>query len=299
MLIKTETQEKAENIVHLYNKIYKSYFIVNNKLKEGTLINTKDQLLYIINFNKYEAYMIINKLEELSEYVPPIKKINNYREIINFAKEYERVILKPKDFRINAPIYYLEAAEDHITIIENNKLQPINKILNCRGELKDLFQLQEVSLDDYFLQKGINRINTNELLNDIEVTMTKVDAGNWKCSSLQFLIGNNKFLLNKILDSSEERYLNIVKRALPVGFKLEQLVKQIDKICQRSCYVLGKSNPSFYEYKFELTIDKEKKLWITDINILNCRKGFKEIDFTIYSKKRSTLLYKAPIINMK
>jgi hypothetical protein len=299
MLIKTETQEKIGNNVHLYDKIYKSYFMINNKLKEGTFINTKDKLLNTISFNKYEAYMLINKLEELSEYVPPVKEINNYREIINFTQEYERVILRPIDFSINAPIFFLEAADDHITIMGNKKLQLIKKILYCRSELKELFQLQEVSVDDYFLQKGISYINTNELLNNIQVTMKKADAVNWKCSSLQFLMGKNKILLNKILDASEEKYLNILKKALPVGCKLELLLKQINAICQKSCYALDKSNPGFNEYEFELTIDKEKKLWITDINILNSYKDFKKIDFKTYSRKNATILYEEPIINLK
>jgi hypothetical protein len=299
MFIKTETQEKTENIVQLYNKIYKSNFIINNILKEETFINTKDQLINTISFNKYQAYMLINKLEELSKYVPPIQKINNYRQIINFTNEYEKVILRPIDFSINAPVYFLEAAEDYITITGSKKLQSIKKIVYSRSELKELFQLQEVALDDYFLQKSISYINEYELLNDIQVTMKKADAVNWKCSSLQFLKGNNKILLNKILDSSEEKYLDILKRTLPVGCKLELLLKQINTICQKSSYALDKSNPGFYEYKFKLTIDKEKKLWITDINILNSCKDFKQIDFKTYSRKNATLLYEAPIINLK
>ncbi|MFL0246497.1 YheC/YheD family protein [Candidatus Clostridium stratigraminis] len=299
MLIKTETQEKSKNIVQPYNKNYKNYFIINNNLKEEILIKTKDQLLNTINFNKYEAYMVINKSEELSKYIPPVKKINNYREIINFTKEYGRVILRPIEFSINTPIYFLEAIEDYIKVTGNKKQQPIKKILDCRSDLKELFQLQEVSLNDYFLQKGIRCVNTGELLDDIQVTMKKADAVNWKCSSLQFLISNNRILLNKILDSSEEKYLNILKKALPIGCKLELLLKQINKICQRSCHILDKGNPGFYEYKFEFTLDKEKKLWVTDMNILNSYKDFKQIDFITYSRKNTTILYEVPIINLK
>jgi len=230
-----------------------------------------------------------------------MQKVESYSQIISITQEYVRVILRPIDFCINEPVYFLEITDDNIIITDNKKIHSTKKIICYHSELKELLQTKGVSLDSYFLQKDIRYIRTGELPYDIRVAMKKAAGVNWKCISIQFIMGKNKILLNKILDKSKEMYLkDVLKKSLPIGCKQEQLIKQINVICQKACNMLEQFSPNLYEYEFDIAIDRDKKLWISDINVINSYKEFKVLDFnTYFSRKYAPILYAAPIFNLK
>lgn len=299
MLIKADTNGKKEKTAQLYHEKNKSIFGTNVELKEVVLANTKNPLSKHVNFNKYEAYMIINKLEEISKYVPLTQKIKSFSQIVSFIQENERIILRPIDFCINDPIYFLEAADDFIIITDNKNLNSNKKIKYCDSELKEILQVNKVSLDSYFLQKSIRYFKKGELPNDMRITMEKDTGVNWKFSSLEFIMGKNKILIEKVFDKSEGKYLKkVLKKSLPVGFKHDLLIDQINIICQKACNILQQNNPDLCEYEFDIAIDNGKKLWISDINIFNSFKSFKQIDFETYiSSNHAPILYEVPNCN--
>lgn len=301
MLIKAETKEKKEKVLQFNKEMNKSFYKTGYKSVEGPIVSAANELFNNINLNKYEAYMLINKVEDLSAYIPNIQKVKSYNQIIKFAQKYEKVILRPIDFSISRPLYFIEAIDNCIIITNNTKLQSEKKIIHSESELKEFLQLNKVSLDTCFVQKSIKFIRLGELTYDIRICMRSKMGIHWRCSSLQCMFGKNKIIINKISDKYKEIYFkNALKRSLPIGCKQDDLIKQINIICQKACNILGQNNPGLFEYEFDIAIDKEKKIWITDISVLKSYKGFKQIDSkTYFSRKYAPILYDTPTNNFK
>lgn len=261
----------------------------------------KKEMFNYSNLNKYETYMLINKVEELSAYLPPTEKIEDYSKIIKFARKYDKVILRPLDSSICKKIYFIETVDNVIKIIENTKLHSEKLLLNCDKELKEFLQLNNISLNNYFIQRCIKIVRIGEVSYDIRVSMERKGRIDWECFGLQCEVGRNKLLLNKISNDSKDVYIKkALKKSFPVGYKYDEAIKQINLICKKACRILQENNPQLNECEFDIAIDKDKNIWLIDINVLNSFKGFKQIDYTTYfSKEYAPILYAATINNFK
>lgn len=297
MRIKPETKEKNEEIVKSNDKRYKSFIKSNYNLQKSFLLTSSKKTSNNINLNKYDAYMLIDKVEDLSTYLPPTEKVENYSEIFNFACKYDKTILRPLDTSICKGIYFIEVVDNVIKITENTKLSPRKLLINSENELKMFLQLNNIELSNYFIQRCIKLVRNGELSYDIRVSMERKGRIEWKCYRLQCKVGKNKLLLNNSKDIFIKKTL---KKSFPIGYKYDEAMKQINLICKKACRILQQNNPYLYECEFDIAIDKDKNIWVIDINIFNSFKGFKQIDYTTYfSKKYAPILYAAPINSFK
>lgn len=301
MWIKAETKEKNEEVMKSNNIIHKSFFKSDYKPKKGLLLSTSKQISMDINLNKYETYLLINKVEELSNYLPPTEKVENYSQLINFARKYNKVILRPLDISISKAIYYVEEVDNDIKITENTKSQSEKFLINSENDLKSFLQLNNVLLNNYFIQRCIKLVRVGELSYDIRVSMERKGLMEWKCHRIQCKVGKNKLLLNKISNNTRDIFVKkALEKSFPVGYKYDEAIKQINLICKKACKILQQNNPYLYQCEFDIAIDKNKNIWIIDINVLSSFKGFKQIDYTTYfSKEYAPILYAAPINSFK
>jgi hypothetical protein len=281
--------------------VFTKLFFSNGVRKPMRTKAETNEMFNFINLNKYDAYMLINKAEELSVYIPATEKVEDYSQIIKFAWKYGKVILRPLDFSICKETYFLEVIDNVIKITECTKLQSKKLLLYYDDDLKQFLQSNNISYNNYFIQRCIKVARVGELSYDVRVDMKRKGKTEWNCYRFQFKVGRNKFLLNDILNNSKEIYLKkVFKKSLPVGCSYDIVTKQVNSICQRACKILQQNNPHLFECEFDIAIDKEKKIWIIDINVLNSFKEFQKVDYTTYfSKEHNFILYVDSINNFK
>ncbi len=235
-------------------------------------------------FTKYDLYQIISAKDELACYLPPAGVFNDFQEILKFIIDYKKVILKPVDASAGRSICTIEKLEDNFKITDYRKQRYTKLMLSGVEELRNFFKSTENSTEKYIIQKLIKSAKIEQSVFDMRIVMKKSLKDEWECGELEYTLGNSKIL---ITNESKEGYPNSLRKAIqknyPLKFDFYKVVKQVKKLCERICEVISLAIDYENQFEFEIAIDENSKPWFVEINLFECTKKFKILDYATYT----------------
>jgi hypothetical protein len=244
-------------------------------------------------FTKYELYQMLKTKDEFAYHLPPMGLLNDFEDVLIFMKNYKRIILKPIDTSSKKEILIVEKFENNFKITDCRRKKQIKRIVCSVEELREFFKATENKLNKYIIQKLIKSIRIEQAIFDLRIVMKRGLKGDWKCGELEYTVGGNNFLLTNACKEAYPAVLGeAMKKNYPLKFDFTKAVKEVRKLCERTCEAIGSMTESDNDIEFEVAIDEDNKAWLTEINLSECMKKFKAIDYNTYLSARGiTLLY--------
>jgi hypothetical protein len=244
-------------------------------------------------FTKYELYKMLSTKDELAFHLPPTGVLNDFEDVLKFIKNYKKIILKPINTSSRKGILIVEKRENNFEITDCRWKKQIRRIVYSIEELREFFNGAENKLDKYIIQKLIKSIRIEQAVFDLRIVMKRGSKGDWKCRELEYTVGGNNFLLTNVNREAYPAALGeAMKKNYPLKFDFTNAVKEVRKLCERTCEAIGSMTESDNDIEFEVAIDEDNKPWFTEINLSECMKKFKVVDYNTYLPTRGmTLLY--------
>lgn len=242
---------------------------------------------------KYDLYQILSAKAELAYYFPPAGVFNDFEELLKFVKSHEKVILKPVDESEGRGICILEQQGENFKITDCRRKKQIKLTLSGVEELKNFFKDTENKFNKFIFQKLIKSPKIEQSFFDVRVVMEKHIHGDWRCIELEYSIGKDKFLLTNVYKELYQTSLSeAIKKTYPLKFDFLKVVKQIKKLCASTSEIIGDILEYDDDIEFEVAIDEDNKPWFVAINLVQCMKKFKVVDYFTYEPGKGTkLLY--------
>lgn len=269
-----------------------NYFNYKLKFMKKNILVKENGCNDLAMLDKYDLHKIISEIEELKPYIPPTEMFHNFKGMVKFIEENKKVILKPVDILSNEEICIIEKTDYGFKIEDKKSENNIGNILLTSDEFKRYIEKEGKRFQSYIIQKYIKRARIEQSIYDIRTIMCKRGRV-WKLSEIECKVGRNNFVFTN--KPAEEKFISlnkVLKNSLPIGCSYDTIMDEIERVDTIICNTLDDFNDEFLEVIVDISIDKDRKLWITEINILSYFRGFKLIDYKIYrSLKYSLLLY--------
>ena len=244
-------------------------------------------------FTKYDLYQILRTKGELAYHLPPAEVFNDFEDVLIFIEDYKKVILKPIDSSSGKGVCIVEKRENNFKITDCRRRKQTRMIMYSIEELREFFKSTENKLDKYIIQKLIKSIRIEQAAFDLRVVMKRGLKGDWKCGELEYRVGENNFLLTNVGREAYPAALGeAMEKAYPLKFDFIKAINEVRKLCERTCEAINGVIEYHNDIEFEVAIDEDNKPWFIDINLSECMKKFKYVDYNTYLSARGmTLLY--------
>jgi hypothetical protein len=244
-------------------------------------------------FTKYDLYQILSTKDDLAYHLPPTGFFDDFQDVLDFIEDYKKVTLRLVDSSRERGLCIVEKLEDNFRITDCRKSRNASMKLSTIEELRSFLKGTENNFNEYIIQKLIKSAKIEQSIFDIRVVMKKDSKGDWKCGELEYTVGGKSFLLTNV---NKEAYIDLlseeIKRAYPLKFDFLKSIKDVKKLCGRTCEAVSDNIEWDCDMEFKLAIDEDNKLWFIEINLFEAMKKFKVVDYSTYlSLKRIPLLY--------
>jgi hypothetical protein len=242
-------------------------------------------------FTKYELYQILSTKSELAYHLPPAGLFNDFEDVLKFIEANKKVVLKPVDSSSRNRIFIVEKCESDFKITDYRRKRQIRMSMYNVDELREFFKSTENKLDKYIIQKQIKSIRIEQAGFDLRVVMKRGLKGDWRCGELEYKVGGNNFLLTNVeRDVYPAALGEVMKKTYPLKFDFIKSIKKVRKLCETTCETISGIIEQDNDIEFEVAIDEDNKLWFVDINLSECLKKFKAVDYNTYFSARGTAL---------
>jgi glutathione synthase/RimK-type ligase-like ATP-grasp enzyme len=217
--------------------------------------------------NKWRTYNFFLKKDKFlkNNFIPSF--LNNKRNLLNLINNENKLILKPIMGQEGIGIIKLEKKKD--CFVADYSKNCGGKLLFASEKIKDISQLNErlKTISDkkkYILQPEIDIARINGRIFDVRVMMQKLDK--WQINGLGARVAAaNKFISN--IHAGGEIFFaeDILRKIFPKNY-----AKIIDEISSLSLLIANLASEHIGnllgEMGIDLLIDKEGKIWCTEVN---------------------------------
>lgn len=245
------------------------------------------------DFDKYELYKHLRQYKEISSYMPWLEKVKDIAQVIELVNKYDKIILKPIGFFSKRPSFRLRAKNKVFELIENTKKDRVYETFNDKNTLEEFLISKKIFFGQYLIQREMEFITFGERPYELYIIMRR-ERKTWIYDKVECCIWDNSFLISKPDYHVKDKILKrFVKKSLPVGLNYENFVAEVKALCSSTCKSIEKFHHSVCNLEIIIGIDKNKRIWITDINIPDKKKIIRYLDYEVYySKKCSYIIYK-------
>ena len=257
---------------------------------------TNGNLFNSYRFSKYELYNFVKMSKELYPYLPPTELTVDFAQIRNFLTQYQKIIMKPIDLSRGRGILFIEKIEGNYKISDYRGREETTYWMENEDDLESFFDANKSLFQKYLVQKYLNLAKVEDSFFDIRVVMHKellsVDKDwSWKCTGIECRVACPNCYLTNI---SKGGYPLTLEEAIERSFGLGQegLCEKVRTFSQNLCMHLDKMGEHYAEFGIDIAVDKNKKLWLIEVNVFPSFKGFKRMNMSTYlSIRYEPLLY--------
>lgn len=208
--------------------------------------------------NKTNVHKILENDATMKDYLIPTEDYKNIKQLHDYIKKYNKVVLKPISSNHGKGIIYIESNNGFYIINHNGK--------TFRTEKKELNEyIESEVIVKYLIQPFIESKTKDGLPFDIRAHLNKNGDGVWVNTSIYARIG----ISNGIV--SNGAYISILNKFLKIEFGKKQyksVKKKLEKFSlEFAHYFQNLYKDSFDEIGLDLALDKEANIYIFEVNV--------------------------------
>lgn len=271
--------------------IYRRNFHTDSESIKKLINITDNKFFNSFRFTKYDLYEYVNKNDDLASYLPDTELLMNFNTINRFLTKYNKVILKPLNLSRGRGIQVIENNGDGFIIHDYRHKISSDIYLNSLSSVKNYYENNKNIFNNYLIQQCFDLSKVLDSVFDIRVVMQKDENLKWKCSGIECRVAKSNSLITNI---SKGGYALSINEALLLAFPnntdYKAIVQELEIFCENLCLYLDKMGHHFAEFGIDIGLDKNKKLWLIEVNVFPSFKGFRTMDYHSYIEIRHTPL---------
>lgn len=224
---------------------------------------------------KMNVYKKIQEGKEFADYIIPFNKIKNFSTIIHFLNKYNKVVIKPFSGSKGKNVFFLEKRE-HLYCLFNGETEQLVTLKSLKN-----FYKTKLKSKKYLIQKFITCQTITGTSYDFRMHVQKDGDGKWIINRIYPRLAGGVKPINNISGGGFRGVLDafLVDEFKEEHFNMKRYLEQFALMFSNHFDSLY--NKSFDELGIDIAIDKQRKIWLYEVN---WRPGSKtrELDFARY-----------------
>lgn len=267
-------------------KLVKSFFM-NESLT--TYFNPKF-------LNKWETHSILSSSPELQQYLPETADFNDSGKLADLLERHKTVYMKPIHGSLGQGIFKITVTPQGYCSQHRKGKRTFTQVFDNFKELLNSLRLLKKN-SKCIVQQGLDLLKYQDRVFDLRVLVQKSGDGQWEITAMVARIANEQSIFPNIAAGGEAVNMETVWQDLfSASWSESETCKLTQEIGITAAEVLEKKLGTFCEIGLDIGIDKDKNVWIIEINSKPSRKVFskdqlnlkklsirKPIDFAAYS----------------
>lgn len=268
------------------SKFTKSFFM---NIPEITYFNPKF-------LNKWETHSILSSNMELQKHLPETGNFNDSDKLAELLEKYTTVYMKPIHGSLGRGIFKITVTPQGYCSQHRKGKKTFTQVFNNFNDLFTSLRLLKKN-STCIVQQGLDLLKYQERVFDLRVLVQKNGDGHWDITAMVARIANGQSIFPNIAAGGEAVNIETVWRHLfSTSWSESETCKLTREIGISAAEVLEQKLGTFCEIGLDIGIDKDKNIWIIEINSKPSRKVFpkdqlslkklslrKPIDFAAYS----------------
>ncbi|MBS4194924.1 YheC/YheD family protein [Lederbergia citri] len=271
--------EFPEVIINISSPRTKRQSAIKNKLKDIAIFTS-----YPVG-NKLYVYNKILNGEKFAEYLIPSTQINRGQDVLPFFQEYQKLVIKPLSGNHGNGVMFIEKISDDSYQLTDGTVKKIYK-----EKLLTVFINRLIRERKYLLQPFIECKTRAGLTYDFRLHVQKIGNGEWEINLIYPRISGNSKMISNI---NRGGYRGELVPFLIEEFGNEHL--EIKELLEQFALAFSTHFDTLYDHRFDelgidVGIDKDRKLWIFEVN---WRPGSKHREFEVAKRLIPYCIYLA------
>lgn len=268
------------------SKLVKSFFMNEPQI---TYFNPKF-------LNKWETHYILSSNMELQKHLPETADFENSDKLATLLENYKTVYMKPIHGSLGRGIFKITVTPQGYCSQHRKGKKTFTQIYNNFDDLFTSLRLLKKN-SACIIQQGLDFLKYQDRVFDLRVLVQKDKGGRWDITAMVARVANEQSIFPNIAAGGEAVNIETVWHNLFLtSWSESETCKLTREISILSAEVLEKKLGTFCEIGLDIGIDKNKNIWIIEINSKPSRKVFskdqlnlkslslrKPIDFAAYS----------------
>ena len=221
-------------------------------------------------FNKWEMYSCLVQDTEISAHIPPTILYKKPEDIICFMDEHPCIYVKPIYGYKGIGIIKIYKNKNFISVLfkqdDNNIRADFSKI-----EEANLFFENNLKTEEYIVQKKLDITFEKNQVVDFRLVLMKNQYGKWEDLGIYGRIGSpDNIVSNRSSGGRVEKDIFVLKQIYKCSNDEALLYKkQMSVIAVEAAKAMDKSGFTMGRYGIDLAIDKNRNIWIIEMNHTN------------------------------
>lgn len=150
-----------------------------------------------------------------------------------------------------------------------------------RANLSKVWSLfQRVRMNRYYVvQQGIESVTKKGVPFDIRAHVLRVD-GEWKVAGLVGRVARSKSIVTNRHSGGKPRFIDHLLTK-DLGYspeEKEKVIQTMENLAKQSAETISRAYPRWYELGVDLGIDRQRHVWIYEVNITPGFTSFSQVD---------------------
>lgn len=243
-------------------------------------------------FDKWSIHKQLENSPDLTDYIPKTILYTKPSDILSFLKGNFSAYLKPINSSRGNGIIKIDLSGKNKALVKYfHRSKVTRKRLNNENEINRFFR-QRLIAGKYMIQKSLDLVSKNTGIIDFRIYLTKDRTKEWKYITTFSKEGMPGEIVSNINRGGEAGIgLQLLKETL---FLSDQEVKEMENTMQtaaiKAVKAIEKSGVHFANTGVDIGVDKNKRVWIIEIQFNSPgQKGFL-LDKTLYHEYLKTIM---------
>lgn len=271
--------------------IYRRNFHTDSETLNKLITATDNKLFNSFRFTKYDLYEYVKKNSDLSQCLPDTELFRNFNTINSFLTKYNKIILKPLNLSRGRGIQIIDKHNDGFIVHDYRQKKSSDIYFSNISSVRNYYENNKKHFENYLVQQFLTLSKISNSVFDIRIVMQKDESLMWKVKGIECRVAKSNSLVTNI---SKGGYAISLYDALLISFPNiadhKIIVDELKNYCIKLCLYLDKMGHHFAEFGIDIGLDKNKKLWLIEVNVFPSFNGFKAMDYHSYIDIRHTPL---------
>lgn len=212
----------------------------------------------IVGKLKVHYYLMSN--EEIGQHLPDTFPFT-MKNLEQMAKKHKSIYIKPNVGSQGIGIYKVEQTSNGYQFRSTKQTHQFKEISPL------YFYLRSMTKKKLIIQQGIDLEEVNNRPYDVRVMVQRKPHAAWVCTGIFSKVGTPKKIVTNYYQGGKLATMDKVYQKM--DFNEEEISGRIVEMKEKALQiarVLSTKQPGMYEMGIDLAYDKEKKLWLIEVN---------------------------------
>lgn len=223
------------------------------------------------SFDKWELWEMLSSTPHLEGHLPQTAKLDNLKTLNDMLDQHQAVYLKPAVSTYSKGIIKVRKGKKGYIFIYPKKHRKAKATIKRPVETaKATALINSFKAKNYLIQQAINMKRYDKRGIDFRVIMQKNGLNNWNCMGVFAKCGKRRSIITNFTQAG---FLLSGLSAFKKAFKMNrrqalEKVNELKGIAFKVCEVFDKHG-NFGDLGIDLMVDKNKKVWILEVNTVD------------------------------